>query len=71
MGALTDGEREIMQELNNDAAAGWTTDDAEDEDTQDTDAQIAADHEAYLDALVERSMDEAGGMSWEGDHEPF
>ena len=43
MNTLTDGEREIMQELNNDAALDWTADDADDtEGDQEDQANLAA-----------------------------
>jgi len=71
MGALTDGEREIMQESNNDAAAGWTTDDADDTfEDQERQAEIAAS-EASLEAQESRNRTDAATDEGDSDHEPF
>lgn len=69
MRTLTDGEREVLMELNDDPEFDWTPADADD-DTDDDEAVKAAS-EAALEA--QHNRDRTDFVTDEGDtnHEPF
>lgn len=69
MRTLTDGERDIMQELNNDAALDWTPADADD-DTDDDEAVKAAS-DAALEAQDNLHRTDFATDEGDTNHEPF